>query len=196
MQFRVRCRHGTPYVVRTYHAGPGAVGRGSVGFPASRDPKYTAGGPQSVNVRETKYRNPVRAGYSFDISDVLNGAAPCAAADDNYNPFDLFRRRSHRPGRRRRRRHDAAGRSCAAGRADAAVGDSGGHQRHGQACRVECASGGLVNSGADDFGRVEFNSYFRPPGSPGIISTSQLGGGRRPGAIESTIPATGPARTP
>ena len=35
------------------------------------------------------YNNPVRAGYSFGIADLLNGA-PRAAADDNYNPFDPF----------------------------------------------------------------------------------------------------------
>ena len=35
------------------------------------------------------YNNPVRAGYSFGIADLLNGA-PRAAADDNYNQFDPF----------------------------------------------------------------------------------------------------------
>ena len=28
-----------------------------------------------------------------------------------------------------------------------------------------------INQGPDMFGRVEFNSYFRPPGGPGVIST-------------------------
>ena len=51
-------------------------------------PFAVAGGPV-LNLVANTYNNPVRAGYSFGLADLLNGA-PRAAADDNYNQFDPF----------------------------------------------------------------------------------------------------------
>ena len=34
---------------------------------------------------------------------------------------------------------------------------------------------GARNTGADAFGRVEFTSYFRPPGAPGVIASAYAG---------------------
>ena len=48
-----------------------------------------AAGGQVLNLVANPYNNPVRAGYSFGIADLLNGA-PRAAADDNDNLFDPF----------------------------------------------------------------------------------------------------------
>ena len=57
----------------------------------------------------TNYTNPVRAGYSFDITDILQRSCLRDAADDNYNAFDPFppsghTARSATPTPRRRRR--------------------------------------------------------------------------------------------
>ena len=121
------------------HAGRRAVGRGRVHPRRAVLQSRQHGTP--FNLVQTNYANPVRAGYSFDVTDLLrqqpvvdydaNGDPifPRDAADDNYNAFDVFPPRAHRRGRRRRllrRRRRAA----APGRADAAVRDAGRHQRH------------------------------------------------------------------
>ena len=54
----------------------------NINYPASSTNQY-------VNVLTTSYANPVRAGYSLDISDILGGI-PRDAADDNYNSFDFY----------------------------------------------------------------------------------------------------------
>jgi hypothetical protein len=75
-----------PQVQRTTPAVPGRWGE-SPWIPGQ--PVSAAGG-QVLNLVANTYNNPVRAGYSFGIADLLNGA-PRAAADDNYNQFDPFR---------------------------------------------------------------------------------------------------------
>ena len=40
-----------------------------------------------VNAVSPNYHNPIRAGYSMDVSDLVNGS-PRDAADDNFNSFD------------------------------------------------------------------------------------------------------------
>ena len=74
-----------PLVQRTTPAVPGrwASPRAIPGQPVS------AAGGQVLNLVANPYNNPVRAGYSFGIADLLNGA-PLPAADDNYNQFDPF----------------------------------------------------------------------------------------------------------
>ena len=42
-----------------------------------------------MNLVAEAYNNPVRAGYSFGMAELLNGA-PRAASDDNANMFDPF----------------------------------------------------------------------------------------------------------
>ena len=50
-------------------------------------PIPTAGGP--VNLVGPNYNNHVRAGYSWDVGDLINGQ-PRDAADDNFNSFDPY----------------------------------------------------------------------------------------------------------
>ena len=132
-----------------------------------------------VNLVQDSFTNPVRAGYSFGIADLLNGA-PCAAADDNYNQFDPFPI-GHTGELNDRDFFDSAGGLMLPvdrmRRFVTPVDIDG----SGRALRwgVPWPEGDV---GADAFGRVDFAGYFRPPGAPGLISLDS-GGGATPGAI-------------
>src|SRR5262249_6465208 len=89
---------GTPYVVRTSTPVPGRWGEASsipgVPFP---NPSGVATQPALLGVVTPFYSNPIRGGYSFDVSDYSVAQAnygdiafPRDAADDNYNSFDPF----------------------------------------------------------------------------------------------------------
>ena len=158
------------------------MGRGRV-RPRRSFPNPTAGDLPSTWSRSS-YINPVRAGYSFDITDLLNYISTTATPQlRHFVPARRGRRqlqrvrslprRPHWRGRRlgllRRRR-----RASAARRADAAVRDPGRHQRHRSRAAVErtpssgsAATWPRPDLGADNFGRVQFSSYFRPAGDAG-----------------------------
>ncbi len=142
-----------------------------------------------LNLVQINYANPVRAGYSFDITDLLNaitaGTAydgngdpifPRDAADDNYNAFDVF------PPRLTGEQgdfdyFDATGSlllPVERFRRFVTPMDINGSGRVSQF--NNSASNGRIgrgqNLGPDNFGRVQFSSYYRPGGAPGVIGTN------------------------
>ena len=85
---------GLPYVVRSSTAIPGRWGEAQ-SIPGSQfinplNPTARAGSAAFVNVvGDRTYGNPVRAGYSINIRDILSGLPP-DAADDNFNTYDPY----------------------------------------------------------------------------------------------------------
>ncbi len=176
-----------PYVVRTSTPIPGRWGEGQSipggQFPNPANPMGMSGsGPAYVNVLGINYSNPVRAGYSINIRDILNGLAP-DIADDNFNTYDPYPLRSVQ-------QTDSGGTSITIYGGE--VGDADYYDGAGAllfpaermrrwvtppdingtgSVNTYSASSRTINRGGDNYGRVEFNSYFRPPGSPGVIST-------------------------
>jgi hypothetical protein len=117
----------------------------------------------------TSYANPVRAGYSLDISDVVNGV-PRDAADDNFNSFDPYSV-GHTGEVSDTDMYDAVGALLLPVdrmRRWLTPADINGTGRVHQ----WLVTAGGPDRGGDAFGRVEFQSYFRPPGSPGVINIS------------------------
>ena len=81
--------NGNPYVQRMNPPVAGRWGEAdsvSGGIDAPNAPNQING---YVNLVQDGFTNPVRAGYSWDISDVLLGVAR-DAADDNLNAFDPY----------------------------------------------------------------------------------------------------------
>ena len=169
-----------PYLVRSTQPVPGRWGEAQSipGLPFN-NPFASATTPAFVNVVGLNWGNPVRAGYSEDFGDVLNGT-PRDAADDNYNSFDPY------PA------YDVSTGTVRTGE----VGDLDSYDVTGALLlpvermrrwltpadingtgSVSTWNPGATapNRGADVLGRVEFTSYFRPPGSPGVISTNYTG---------------------
>ena len=172
-------------VVRTTPPVPGRWGEAQSipGIPFA-NPYFTAGGTgihsyQNVNTVTINYQNPVRAGYSEDFGDVLNGVSR-DAADDNYNSFDPYPAYDATTGTQR----------------TGEVGDLDAYDATGSLLLpvermrrwltpADINGTGSVGTwnpaataphrGPDATGRVEFTSYFRPPGSPGVISTNYTG---------------------
>jgi len=165
-----------PYVVRITPPVPGRWGEAQsipgVPFPNP----LPSPAPAYVSVVGLNWANPVRAGYSEDIGDILNGL-PRDAADDNYNSYDAYPSTITNPARlgevgdldlydavgalmlpvERMRRWVTPADINGTGTVDAWTPGARG-----------------ANRGTDAMGRVEFNSYFRPPGSPGMINTPFL----------------------
>ena len=109
----------------------------------------------------------MRAGYSYDVTDIADTASQRDAADDNLNAFDPYPP-GHTGELNDQDDYDAAGALDSACRPDAAVRDAGRHQRH----RVGGDPGRTAKAaGADPLGRVNFFSYYRPPGSPGSVAS-------------------------
>jgi large repetitive protein len=180
--------NGNIYVSRLTPSVPGRWGEAESipSGPGFANPFFTTGATagtptsfQFVNMPSQIYQNPVRAGYSQDAGDVLNGT-PRDAADDNFNSFDPY------PA------YDVATGSQRIGE----LGDLDSYDVTGALLLpvermrrwltpADINGTGTVstwspaatapNRGADSFGRVEFTSYFRPPGSPGVISTNYTG---------------------
>lgn len=142
-------------------------------------PIPTGAGP--VNFVEAQYRNRIRAGYSMDVGDIVAGQ-PRDAADDNYNSFDPYPTVGGRLGEvgdldfldpagaillpvERMRRYLAPADVNGTGRILQWDGIAGGPG---------------PDHGGDSWGRVEYSSYFRPPGLPGQV---ELGGAPNPGAV-------------
>ncbi len=164
-----------PLVKRTTPAVPGRWGepQSIPGVPV------TAPGGQVLNLVANPYNNPVRAGYSFGITDLLNGA-PCAVADDNNNLFDPFPI-GHAGELNDRDFFDSAGAlplpvdRMRRFLTPVDIDGSGRVLRWG----IPWPAGDV---GADGLGRVDFAGYFRPPGAPGVISVNP-GSGAPLGAI-------------
>ena len=81
--------NGFAYVLRTTPPVAGRWGEAQSVAGGFLNPAYTVGGgvPQYLNTVSTGYSNQVKAGYSLDVSDIVNGL-PRDAADDNFNSFD------------------------------------------------------------------------------------------------------------
>ena len=229
-----------PQVQRTTPAVPGRWGEA----PWIPGQPVSAAGGQVLNLVANPYNNPVRAGYSFGIADLLNDA-PCAAADDNYNQFDPFpightgevndrdffdsagglmlpvdrMRRFVTPvdidGTGRIVQYDPSvftgtltiGSPSVTGISNM-TGLVAGETIVGTgipvgttimtvlANTITLSANATVNGsqtltttltlgpnlGGDQWGRVEFAGYFRPPGAPGFISLDS-GGGATPGTV-------------
>ena len=151
-------------------------------------PVYNPNGPP-FNLVVPAFNNRIRAGYSMDITDLENGI-PRDAADDNLNSFDPYPPISATNNRlgevgdldfldpagafllpvERLRRYVTPGDINGTGRI---VQWDGTNKQAGP------------NAGADQWGRVLFSSYFRPPGLPGVVAPST---GATPGAV--TFPWT------
>ncbi len=187
--------NGFPFLVRSTTPVPGRWGEAQsipgTPFPnpyLNLYPMATA--PINVNVvggadtttQMSKYNNPVRAGYSINIRDILNGLPP-DAADDNFNTYDPYPSRTVTvtgdttavfggevfdldyydfvgamlfPVERMRRWVMPAD-----------INGTG-------SVTTWTAGGSAPNNGPDAVGRVEFTSYFRPPGAPGVITTNYV----------------------
>ena len=123
------------------------------------------------------FNNSVRAGYSEDPGDIINGAVR-DAADDNYNSFDPWPSRT--TGEVGDSDYfDAAGADVFPVeqlRRYVTPADINGTGQVRQWDGVNSATG--PDLGADGWGRVEYSSYFRPPGFPGnlVPSTSVIPG--------------------
>ena len=121
--------NGNPYVQRLNPPVAGRWGEAdsvSGGIDAPNAPNQING---YVNLVQDSFTNPVRAGYSFGIADLLNGDAPCRSRRQ-LQPVRPLSDRSHRRGQRSRllrlRRW-----SDAARRPDAPVRHTGRHRRIG-----------------------------------------------------------------
>jgi large repetitive protein len=179
-----------PLVVRTTAPVAGRWGEAASvpGVPFA-NPAGGTGPP--LGLVQTSYANPIRAGYSFDVADMLNaitaGTAydssgdpifPRDAADDNYNAFDVF------PPRLTGEwgdvdYHDATGSvllPVERMRRFVTPIDLNGSGRVAQFTNQPPTGGGPIargsNLGPDNFGRVQFSSYYRPAGAPGVVATN------------------------
>ena len=157
------------------------------GYPKITNPNPP---PPLANLVVPTYSNPIRAGYSEDIGDLLAGTAR-DAADDNLNSFDPyppFTPTYNRLGEvndldfldpagafllpvERIRRYVTPADINGTGRVL--------QYNNGNYSTTPLANGTtpLANSdvGADQWGRVVYYSYFRPPGLPGQVTPTPPG---------------------
>jgi len=123
-----------------------------------------------VNLLHVNYFNSVRAGYSYDTNDILSSLTNTTpllrdAADDNLNAFDPYPP-GHTGELNDQDYYDAAG---------ALILPVDRMRRY--VTPADINGTGSVNpwtsgtsAGADPLGRVNFYSYYRPPGSPGSVT--------------------------
>ncbi len=181
-----------PYVVRSSTPVAGRWGEAQ-SIPGSLIPNPNAAGagsgtPSYVNLVGINYANPVRAGYSINIRDILNGLPP-DIADDNFNCYDPFPLPNSTDPHAVQQSDGTNTVMIYGGEiGDADYYDAAGallfpaERMRRWVTPADINGTGSVNTfnlsartnnrGADGLGRVEFNSYFRPPGSPGVISTN------------------------
>ena len=122
----------------------------------------------------SSFNNRIRAGYSIDVTDLINGI-PRDAADDNYNSFDCYPPVSPTDNRLGEVGDldflDPAGAFLLPVerlRRYVAPGDINGTGHIKQWDGVNTQTG--PDAGGDQWGRVEYSSYFRPPGLPGLVT--------------------------
>ncbi len=170
-----------PLVRRTAPAVPGRWGEA----PWIPGVPITGASGQVLNLVAGSYNNPVRAGYSFSLVDLLAGA-PRDATDDNNNLFDTF----------------PFGHTGEVGDSD--FFDAAGglllpvDRMRRFVTPVDIDGSGRVlrwgiswpagDVGADGFGRIDFAGYFRPPGSPAPSASPRTE--RRPERSPTLQPAT------
>jgi len=156
------------------------------GYPKVTNPSPP---PPYLNLVVPNYSNPIRAGYSENVGDIAAGI-PRDAADDNLNSFDSYPQMSaalNRVGEV----NDLDFLDPAGGfllpvermRRFIAPADINGTGRIRQWDAFHNKSG--PDAGGDQWGRVEYYSYFRPPGLPGQVMPSS---GATPNAV--TFPYT------
>ena len=126
-----------------------------------------------MNLVRNTYVDSVRAGYSYDITDILTTPAsgtptPRDAADDNLNAFDPYP-----PGHTGEVNdldyYDAAGALILpVDRMRRYVTPADINGTGSVVPWTQSAAGAAA--GADPLGRVNFFSYYRPPGSPGSVT--------------------------
>jgi hypothetical protein len=145
-------------------------------------PLTVPGNTNVFNWLSPNYHNPIRAGYSFDLTDFItsilasNGAAPVArdAADDNFNLFDPFPY-GHAGELNDQDSYDlSGGLILPIDRMRRFVTPV---DINGTGSVSPWPSTNLSSGGGDQYGRVLFSSYFRPPGGPGVIATNYLHAG-------------------
>ena len=161
---------------------PAVAGRWGESESVPGYPVYNPNGPLFNLVMPT-FNNRIRAGYSIDVTDLVNGI-PRDAADDNYNSFDPYPPVT--VGNRLGEVGDLDLLDLAGAfllpvermRRYVTPGDINGTGRIVQWDGVNQTTG--PNAGADQWGRVEYSSYFRPPGLPGLVTPST---GATPGAV-------------
>jgi hypothetical protein len=172
---------GAPVVLALTPAVPGRWGEadsipGGILDPAAPSPPAIS---NYVNLIHANYNNSIRAGYSYDVSDILATLAdgtvvPRDAADDNFNAFDPFPL-GHIGEDNDSDSYDAAGALILPidrMRRYVTPADINGTGHVGPWTQTAVGAG----AGADPFGRVAFRSYYRPPGSPGSITSSFVPG--------------------
>ena len=161
----------------------------------------SAGDQQLREPAPRNYVNSVRAGYSYDINDILSTITNTAllrdAADDNFNAFDPYppgtHRRAQRPGLLRcgRGAHSAC-------RPDAPVRDARRHQRHrvgGDTGRTPRPRGPMLSAGSSSIATIV------PPAHPDRSPRRRARRARRPlpqplaPSARSIIRRTQPATT-
>ena len=158
----------------------GPVGRGAVGarLPDRSQPQLAAAVPQPGQPTSYNNRDPRRLLAGHQRLRQRHPPRRRRRQLQLVRPLPAARRL--RPaGRGRRPRLPRPGRGYpAARRADAAVRDPGRHQRHRAASSSGTASTRKAGPdlGADQWGRVEYTSYFRPPGLPGQVAPTPAGG--------------------
>jgi len=136
-----------------------------------------------INLVGPTYTNRIRAGYSIDISDLRNGGIPRDAADDNYNSFDPYPPISATYNRLGEVNDldflDLAGAFLLPVerlRRYVTPGDINGTGRIRQWNAFPTwTKGAGPDAGGDQWGRVEYYSYFRPPGLPGVVAPTPPG---------------------
>ena len=170
----------TPPAAGVLRITPPVAGRWGESQAVHGYPIYNPNGPP-FNLVIPTFNNRIRAGFSLDVSDYNNGT-PRDVADDNLNSFDPYPPLSTREGEvndldfldpagafllpvERMRRYVTPADINGTGRI---VQWDGTNQQIGP------------NAGADQWGRVQFSSYFRPPGLPGVVTPST---GSTPGAV-------------
>ena len=150
------------------------------GYPTIPNPNSP---PPYLNLVTTTYNNRIRAGYSLDTTDIVNGI-PRDAADDNYNSFDPYPPVSPTDNRLGEVGDldflDPAGAFLLPVerlRRYVTPADINGTGRVLQYNNGNYSGTALANSdvGADQWGRVVYYSYFRPPGLPGQVTPTPPG---------------------
>ena len=165
---------GSPLVRRT---APPVAGRWGESASVPGVPFNTPSGTP-VGLIQPNYDNPVRAGYSFDSTDLLNNLGyantpfPRDAADDNFNAFDVF------PARPTGEIgdldfYDAAGALLLPVERMRRFVTPLDIDGMGAVGMWKTATGPPSDTGADNYGRVQFFRYNRPAGVAGAMNITQ-----------------------
>ncbi|MGA7502130.1 MAG: hypothetical protein WBX00_36015, partial [Isosphaeraceae bacterium] len=169
---------------------PAVAGRWGESQAVPGYPVYNPNGPPFNLVMPT-FNNRIRAGFSLDVSDYNNGI-PRDVADDNLNSFDPYPAIGTAANPRGEVGDldflDLAGAfllPVERMRRYVTPGDINGTGHIVQWNAFQNYNMAGPDAGSDQWGRVEYSSYFRPPGLPGLVTPSS---GTPPNAV--TFPWT------